>query len=70
MARGGFLSAILGVLALSGCGGNGDGGTLMPGPGPGANRPPAFTSPVSANAPENGAARHYINRAIDQVWRR
>jgi glucose/arabinose dehydrogenase len=65
MARGGFLSAILGVLALAGCGGNGDGGTLMPGPGPGANRPPAFTSPATANAPENGAGVIYTATATD-----
>jgi glucose/arabinose dehydrogenase len=57
------MAAILSALALAGCGGNGDGGMLVPGPM--ANRPPAFTSPATASAPENGAGVFYTATATD-----
>jgi glucose/arabinose dehydrogenase len=51
------------LLLLAACGGgSGGGGGGMPAPG---NRPPAITSPATANAPENGSGTIYTATATD-----
>ncbi|HYN45133.1 MAG TPA: PQQ-dependent sugar dehydrogenase [Allosphingosinicella sp.] len=52
------------ALLLAGCGGGGGGGGGG-GPPPPGNRPPAFTSPATAVAPENGSGTIYQATAAD-----
>jgi glucose/arabinose dehydrogenase len=57
------LILLAGALALPGCDGGGGGGGG--GPMPPANRPPAFTSAATANAPENSNGTIYSATASD-----
>jgi glucose/arabinose dehydrogenase len=57
-----IMSALLG---LSACGGGGSGGGGGMNPPPAGNRPPAFTSAATANAPENGTGTIYTAAATD-----
>ncbi len=53
------------ALALTSCGGGGNGGGGDGNPPPAANRPPAFTSPATANVPENSTGTVYTAAASD-----
>src|SRR5262245_23381231 len=59
-----ILSILLGLPACGGGGGGGGGGSGMM-PPPAANRPPAITSPATANVPENSAGTIYTATATD-----
>ncbi|HTU10123.1 MAG TPA: PQQ-dependent sugar dehydrogenase [Allosphingosinicella sp.] len=58
------LGAAVTALLLASCGG-GDGGGGGPPPPPPANRPPAITSPATANAAENATGTIYTATATD-----
>ena len=53
------------ALLLGSCGDGGGGGGGTPPPPPAANRPPAITSPATANAAENAAGAVYAATATD-----
>lgn len=53
------------ALLLGSCGGGGGGGGTAPPPPPPANRPPAITSPATANAAENSSGTVYTATATD-----
>lgn len=60
------LGAAVVALLLASCGGgNGGGGTPPPPPPPVGNRPPAITSPATANAAENSSGTIYTATATD-----
>jgi glucose/arabinose dehydrogenase len=59
------LTALLGALALFGCGGDGMGGGGGGQPPPQGNRPPGFTSSPTVSVPENSTGTIYTATATD-----